>query len=112
MKKGRKLKLTKELVKKMVKLIRDGLFYKDVCKIVGIGETTFYRWMNFGERGIEPFLEFRVLVQRATAKAIIDNVKIISDASEKDWRASAWILEKRFPELWGEKKIIEIKLLK
>lgn len=51
---GRKCKLIDELQQQIVELIAAGNHYEVVCKAVGIGASTFYRWL---ERGREEVAE-------------------------------------------------------
>ena len=50
------------------------------------------------------YADFADDVRQAEAKAAIRLVGQILQAGEKDWRALAWWLERRFPEEWGRKK--------
>ncbi len=45
---GRKTKLTPELEAEIVGNVRKGLSNKAACRMAGIGETTFYRWLQCG----------------------------------------------------------------
>ena len=100
---GRNIKLNKDLKNETVRLIRSGIFTKTACQLVGIGETTFYRWIEMGKKGIEPYREFWESIKKARAVAEVKHVEQIYRASFTDWRASAWWLERTHPNRWGKK---------
>ncbi len=66
---GRKLRLTPEVQETVVASIREGSFAWIAARAAGISESTFYRWLDLGEQGIEPFREFREQVEAAHAQA-------------------------------------------
>ncbi len=56
---GRPTKLNDELRTKICTLIKGGALPKDAPAMCGIGETTYYKWMQWGNRKEERFREFR-----------------------------------------------------
>jgi hypothetical protein len=69
----------------------------------GISKATFYRWMDADE-------EFREDVEAAVdfAEAVmVSQIKTMGH-SRDDWRAIAWLLERRFPDRWGLKREVEV----
>lgn len=101
---GRKLKLTPQLIKQCVDLIRAGNTLKASYCYLGIAERTFFRWLSEGEKadkGIKR--QFWQKVRGAEAEVDIRNIVIIQEAAQVDWRAAAWFLERRFPHKWGRK---------
>jgi transposase len=72
------------------------------CTAVGIGERTFHRWMAEGEkRTSRPFWQFRRQIEMAKAQCQIALVDTLQKSAKTDWRAAAWILERKFPTQWG-----------
>ena len=113
----RKLKLTPELIKEAVELVKMGNYTETVCQYLGIGETTWYRWMKEGENarsGIKR--EFWESIKRAESHAEIRNVGIIQKAAEKAkddpklWVAAMTFLERKFPDRWGKKDKVKADL--
>lgn len=106
---GRPSKLTPELQDEICGYIANGLTARDACLIVGIGETTFYRWKAEGEEQEEgKYRDFREACARADAefkKARIRSIKSAGD--EGDWKASAWLMERRFPSEFGRRTKLE-----
>lgn len=99
---GRKSRLTPELAERIANLISTGNFTVVVCGLVGISESTFYRWMARGEkatRGV--YREFWEQVKKAEAAREAKWVKDID--GDPSWQSKAWLLERRYPERWGRR---------
>lgn len=93
---GRKTKLTKELTKKMIDAIQMGCTYKLACQYAGIDTSTFYLWMQSGREGKDEIkVEFFNQIKKAEATCAFSTLKKINEASSEDWRAGAWLLERR-----------------
>lgn len=103
---GRKPKLTPELQRQLVGAISKGYYIQTACQLVGIGESTFYRWLEQGEKAKSgPYREFWEALKRAEAYAEAKRVDNILKAGEMgDWKADAWYLERRYPERWARKE--------
>jgi len=103
---GRKLKLTPAMIKKIAAHVRIGNYAITACRACGIGETTYYRWLENGERensGI--YREFWEAIKTAEAEAELMHVSNISRAGiqEGNWIPSMTILERKYPDRWGRK---------
>jgi transposase len=124
---GRPLKLTKDLQTRLCKFLRQGCYREQAALCVGIGVSTFYRWMDLGEdqrrrvngrtktkRAPRAYREFREAVENA--EAVIEALMVetvrrsafeVQTSVEgerviiKDWRAAAWFLERKARERWG-----------
>jgi len=107
---GRKSKLTKELIKEASKMVAAGNYIKDVYPILGIDESTWYRWLKEGERaksGIKR--EFYKAIKKAEKDAIARNVALIQRAAQEgNWQAAAWWLERKYFEDWGRKDKVDL----
>lgn len=102
---GRKLKLTPELIDQVVTAIRLGNYAQTACELVGIGTTTYYRWLETAEKSGSPaiYREFRDALKQAEAEAEVRTVaRIMRAAEDGTWQASAWYLERKHPEKWGK----------
>jgi hypothetical protein len=100
----RRSKLTKELIDEASKWIKLGNYTNTVCRYLGIHESTWYKWMQEGEKarsGIKR--EFFEAIKRAESEAEIRNVQMIQTAAKENWQAAAWYLERKFPDRWGKK---------
>ncbi len=108
---GRTTKLTPDVQKEIGQNIILGMPIKFAAEAAGIGETTFYRWMQSGEKAKRgKFREFWEYIKECQAKAVQLHVKLITRAAnEGSWQASAWILERRHPNEFGRKDRIDMK---
>jgi len=62
---ARRTKLHADVTEKIVSAIRAGNYAKIAAESAGISERTFYDWLQRGEAGEEPFLQFSQSVARA-----------------------------------------------
>jgi len=94
---GRPTKFTPATVGKFCRAVADGLPYKSAAAAAGISHETVCQWQR-------QFPEFSDAVQLALAKAEVALVRLIRRAAAKgNWKASAWLLERRYPERWGRR---------
>jgi hypothetical protein len=101
---GRRTKLTPEVHKQIVAALRLGATQKIACTAAGIGERTFYEWLERGGIGEEPWAQFSHDVESALGLAAIGWLETIeASALAGNWTAAAWKLERRFPEEFGQR---------
>lgn len=108
---GRKHKLTPELTKKIASIIAKGNTAKTACHLVGIGTTTYYRWLRTADepKARKEFREFKEAIEKAEAFAAAKRIEVITKAMDAGtWQAAAWWLERRQPDEWGLKRRHEI----
>jgi len=129
---GRKSKLDDQMIEDICDGIRAGLTQEQAAIQAGIHEATFYRWVKLGQKAkAGMFCKFFQSLKKAQVEARQTHLGRISKASEgnqlvherrvkKDaagniveitlvskvlppqWQASAWILERRFPDEFGK----------
>jgi transposase len=117
---GRPTKCTPELRKKICNAIEAGNYPETAAEINGIPARTFYVWMKKGresksKRGV--YHQFHQAVKKAEKVAEAYYLQHIRKAAEGDaengikpnWTASAWYLERKYPEKWGRKERLDIK---
>src|SRR5207237_775595 len=103
-KRGRPTKLTPEVVKRIVDSIRAGNYLENSAAYAGIWKVTLFDWLRRGNHQTTGMYRgFRDGVEKALAEAEIRDVMNITKAAEKNWQASAWRLERKFPGRWGRK---------
>lgn len=106
---GRPTKLTAETTKKICDAILVGSTYEAAAQYAGVNYSTFRMWMKRGEDGKgRKFVEFLETVETANASAQVyfaTNIK--SAATAGDWRAAAWMLERRFKQDYAAKQEVE-----
>jgi hypothetical protein len=102
--------LTPARHKRIVELLKQGHFRETVCAQVGITARTLRNWVARGEEGDPRWSQFARDVREAESNIEVDTVFRINLAGEKDWKALAWFLEKRFPRHWGRHEAAMVKL--
>lgn len=94
---GRRTKYTPDVVDRIEQALQLGASYRLACLYGGISEDTFGRW-----RDKKP--EFAEIVARAEGIGAVQLLEAIdAAASAGNWRAAAWILERRYPEEYGRR---------
>ena len=94
---ARSTKLTKEIQDRIIQAIQTGATYEICAQYAGIGASTLYLWMKQGrEKKSKATIEFLENIKRAESRGAIANLGLIQKAAQDgDWKASAWILERR-----------------
>ena len=107
----RKPKLTEKMIETAEKLIAAGNYQRHVAQYLGIDESTWYRWLQKGERAQQNSLYSKLYkaVKKAEAEAVARNVTIIQKAAQDTWQAAAWWLERKCPEEWGKKNKLDVQ---
>ncbi len=113
---GRKTKLTPELLDKLEKALAAGNYVETACNYVGISHSVFYHWLNEAKKpkAKKIYLDFLDTIERARAVAEIRNVQIVQAAAQgdgnkdPDWRAATWFLERAYPRKWGRHERVEL----
>lgn len=110
-KRGRKTKLTPEIERKLTSAIAAGNYHEVACSLAGISPATFYNWMKKGEQAKSgQFLEFLEAIKKAEAIAEAKRIQMITEASETNWQAAAWYLERRYPDRWGKQSKHDVNM--
>lgn len=103
----RPTKLTPAVQDRIVKAISAGAYAIVAAKAAGIGETTFYRWLEMGSKpDAKPlYREFWESVKEAEAQAELANIVLIRQAAQAGtWQAAAWYLERKHSDRWGRQQ--------
>jgi transposase len=105
---GRKTKLTPEVQAKIVQALGVGVTHAHACQFAGISHEAFYNWLEKGEAGKSPFVEFREAVKNAEGQAVVGWMALIDSAARSgNWQAAAWKLERRYPKDYGRQSVRE-----
>lgn len=80
-----------------MELRKAGVNDKDIAAALGVHEDTFGRWKN------RPTTENQRRLSRALEKTEADYkanllTLIYNNAVQRDWKAAAWLLERKYPE--------------
>ena len=101
---GAPTKLTAEIRDKVIALVRRGSHRETACAAVGVSSNTLRRWLSRAEEGGPHSLRYRRFAEdldKAEAEAETLTMSAIVHAGKADWRALAWILERRGPQRWS-----------
>lgn len=107
---GKPSKLTEERTAKVVELIKAGNYTETAVITAGLGKSTHYAWMKKGKEAKRrnKFVEYREAIKEAEAWAESRHVAIISKHAETTWQASAWWLERKMPEKWAKREVLNV----
>ena len=83
--------------------LRKGCTIEASCQAANINKRTYYRWM-------EEIPEFREFVN--ATESDVEATLLETITSFGDWRAAAWILERRYPQRWGQKRELDVNVTK
>ena len=101
----RKPTKTKTAVKEeILENLRTGMTIKAAALLASISEKTFYNWRDADE----VFLKQCEEAVRFAEAVLLERVKQLA-MDKMDWRAFAWILEKRFPDDYGKRQELKVE---
>ena len=111
---GQPSKLTPETVDRLKNALIAGSKIESACIYAGISKGVYYQWKEKARADIEAgkvtqYVEFLDTIMRAMELSRPRLEMIVSKAAEQDWKAAAWILERRHPKDYGRKEYIESK---
>lgn len=93
---GRRCLLSDKVTKRIMEGIEQGLTYDMCAKYAGVSPSAFYTWLRKGREGKEKkFIDFVLALEQAEANGAVYHLENIKKNSKNDWKASAWILERR-----------------
>lgn len=107
---GRPSKIADAKVRRaLIRNLENGLSLKHAALAAGLDESTLHRWLASEtpphDMDAETFDKFREDITRARSAGA---ATLLADiAANDDWRAKAWILERRMPDLFGKVERIE-----
>ncbi|MHA2062960.1 MAG: helix-turn-helix domain-containing protein [Candidatus Thorarchaeota archaeon] len=102
MTKGRRAKISEEMINTVVKFLEEGNYDTVAAQAAGISRPTFYRYIRRGKAeksGI--YYDFYEAVESAKARGEVNLLKTIKTASQRTWQAAAWMLERSRPQRWA-----------
>ena len=100
------VKLTGDKQERIVEALEGGHSLASAARLAGFHRDTVHRWMTRGRKGESPlFVRFFDAVQEALARSEHRLTSLMMNHAEKDWRAAAWLLSRRFPH-WRDKPIV------
>lgn len=104
---ARPTKLTPQVQERILEAVRAGNFREVAAHYAGVGAQTLSRWMG---RQREPYASFRQALLDAEAHAEIRAVALILKAAAEDPKHAEWWLERKFPERWGRRERLDVRV--
>lgn len=96
------MKLDRRLITAISKAIAAGCDFQTAARLAKVDRRTLYNWRRRGKKessGV--YHELALALDRADADFIAAQLANIQRHSRLAWQASAWLLERRHPELFG-----------
>lgn len=102
---GRRSKKNQATLDGILEAIRVGITFERAAELHRVSRATIYRW-----RLEDPEFDKDVLEAIVYSEAIL--LQRIADKSTEDWKAAAWILERRHPNQYSPRREIEVNVTK
>lgn len=105
-----KIAITPEITKEICACISAGMTKRAAMEGL-LDESTFYDYINKGERDIAKgkdsvYAEFAKGVKKAEKSFVLSNLRVIKEAaSAGTWQAAAWALERSRPDEYGKNRL-------
>lgn len=99
------LLLDDDIKRKILASLTMGMTIKEACIFAEIDESTFYNWRkNYSE---DPqFKDFFKSLKKAEVQGKMKHIQKIFE--EQSWQASAWWLERKFPEEFARREKVQL----
>jgi hypothetical protein len=111
---GAPSKFNEERAEKLLQAVRGGNYLETAARYAGLSYHTLRRWVLKADDPDAPpeYREFKEALEKARADAEVASLaKIQKAGSEGAWQASAWFLERSWPERWGKRETNRIELV-
>jgi hypothetical protein len=86
------------MLKAICELVRDGLSVRHAAEKLHVHHTTVGRWRN-------ELPDFDAAILQAEADFIDSQIANIRQAAKKNWQASAWLLERKWPAFFAQPQV-------
>jgi hypothetical protein len=109
---GAPLKLDHGVINAVVEVIQRGVTWEVAAQAIGVHRSTLAEWRTRGELDREEgkptvYADLADALTRATAEGEASLIRVIRSHALLDWRAAAWLLERRHRERWASKVTID-----
>ncbi len=105
---GRKTKFNRAVAERILSIIRAGGYIETAAAYAGLHRDTLNKWLikgraeNCEDRAVG---EIVADYEEALAKSELLLLQKVQAAAQETWQPAAWILERRFPDRWGRKRL-------
>lgn len=99
---------TPDVTARFLQAVRAGNFIEDAAVFAGIDRGTYYRWLEKAEDPrpeYQVYRDFRDTAIAARTESKVGHVLNLHNAGKKHWQASAWYLERSYPEQFGRRRL-------
>jgi transposase len=91
-----------------------GGYIEGAAAYANISKGTVYNWLKRGrkekEDGVESdYVSFLYAIEIAMEMGAVIHENNVYEHSKTDWRASAWVLERKFAQRWGKKDTVRLE---
>lgn len=101
-------KLTPEIQNQICGYVNAGVPIPTACGACGISWNTVATWLRKGRDGEKPYDQFVAAIEKAKHRWEAAAALRVTKASDRDWKAAAWMLERRRHETWGAREKLEL----
>ena len=98
-------RLTPATRERLLSALRAGCSHGEAAQHCNISRSTFQDWLRRAKApdASEELKQFLEDVQRAVAEGDVELSQMIRVHALKDWKAAAWLKERRNPSEWGRR---------
>ncbi|MEI8187042.1 MAG: hypothetical protein WCG19_10130 [Chlorobiaceae bacterium] len=102
------MKLDKYNIETLIDSVSKGMTREMAYLSINISRSTFYEWFNQGRKDDEKEVDslqrqLYIGLPQAEAQFELRHLKNITAAANKNWRVSAWYLERTRPSRYGRR---------
>lgn len=94
----RKPKYSPEVVDKITQALAVGAPVRVAARYGGVDPSTYYDW-------VKRYPAFASAVEAAENNAAMKWIDVLATAATQDWRAALAMLERRYPDDWGRRRL-------
>jgi hypothetical protein len=110
---GTPLSINDEKMKIILDAILAGASHSVAAQVAGVPVRRFKDWIERGESGDmnvpAELVEFARRVRMAESRGELGLIARIRRASEENWSAAAWLLERRHAKRWGKQTTVNVR---
>ncbi len=110
---GTPLSIDDEKMKIILDAILAGASHSVAAQVAGVPVRRFKDWIERGESGDmnvpAELVEFARRVRMAESRGELGLIARIRRASEENWSAAAWLLERRHSKRWGKQTTVNVR---
>lgn len=103
------MKITQEIMGRIVAAMKCGAYPETAAAFAGVSKSQLQAWLTHGANNPESDEgKFHFVFSKVMAQVEKDLNETIRRAAMKDWKAAAWLLERKHPERYGKRQVIQI----